>query len=180
MVTWLSDVMGQTQGWLAERRIDRLARAACWVAVVAFVCITTIGNLNKAASANPFDYMSASKRFPSRACDFILSHKLVGPMFNDYDYGGYLISRLWPKYEVFVDSRQDLFIDGALEDSYRACNCKPLAFWQPVFRKYGVNLVVIDSTFRSPRRWSNARTGSQSTSTAERWSSRGISLSTPR
>jgi hypothetical protein len=45
---------------------------------------------------------------PVDAVKFIQSHRLSGPMLNDYGYGGYLI---WaaPEYPVFVDGRGDVF-----------------------------------------------------------------------
>jgi hypothetical protein len=35
-------------------------------------------------------------------------------MFNHYNWGGYLIWRLWPEQLVFVDGRTDLYGDGFL------------------------------------------------------------------
>jgi hypothetical protein len=45
---------------------------------------------------------------PVKALDYIRTHKLTGPMLNDYTYGGYLI---WaaPEYPVMIDGRTDLY-----------------------------------------------------------------------
>ena len=37
-------------------------------------------------------------------------------MFNSYNWGGYLLFRLWPDYPVFVDGRTDLYDDAFLRD----------------------------------------------------------------
>lgn len=52
-----------------------------------------------------FQLRAAEWRFPSGACDFLLSHGNTGRLFNTYEYGGYLIWRLWPETQVFVDGR---------------------------------------------------------------------------
>jgi hypothetical protein len=43
--------------------------------------------------------------FPEQAAEYIVSRKIPGPIFNDVNWGGYLIWRLWPEYRVFIDTR---------------------------------------------------------------------------
>ena len=51
---------------------------------------------------------------PVRAVDFIAEKSLPEPLFNPYEWGGYLIWRLYPDYQVFIDSRT--LDDGAYAD----------------------------------------------------------------
>jgi hypothetical protein len=51
---------------------------------------------------------------PVGAVDWIEQHQPEGEMFNHYNWGGYLIWRLWPDYHVFVDGRTDLYGDDFL------------------------------------------------------------------
>jgi hypothetical protein len=44
-------------------------------------------------------------QYPSEAADFLIAHGLTGRIFNTYEQGGYLMWRLWPKVQVFVDGR---------------------------------------------------------------------------
>ena len=48
------------------------------------------------------------KQYPVRAASFVASHKLPGPMYNTFNWGGYLIFNL-PDYPVSIDGRTDLF-----------------------------------------------------------------------
>jgi hypothetical protein len=43
--------------------------------------------------------------YPIAAADYIQSQKLPRPIYNSYDWGGYLMWRLYPNYLVFVDGR---------------------------------------------------------------------------
>ena len=61
-----------------------------------------------------FHLRAAEWRYPSGAADFLLAHHVGGNIFNTYEYGGYLIWRLWPKQRVFIDGRslsESLFRD---------------------------------------------------------------------
>ncbi|MBI3666351.1 MAG: hypothetical protein HY236_09025 [Acidobacteria bacterium] len=52
-----------------------------------------------------FQLRAALWRFPAGAADFLVAHRIREPIFNTYEYGGYLIWRLWPDYRVFIDGR---------------------------------------------------------------------------
>ena len=54
---------------------------------------------------NAFQLRAAEWRYPAGAADFLLAHHVAGPIFNTYEYGGYLIWRLWPEQRVFIDGR---------------------------------------------------------------------------
>jgi hypothetical protein len=52
-----------------------------------------------------FQFHSADWKYPARAADFMLAHHITAPMFNTYEFGAYLIWRLWPQERVFIDGR---------------------------------------------------------------------------
>ena len=47
--------------------------------------------------------------FPERMAEFLARAALDGRMWNSVDWGGYLIFRLWPAQQVFMDGRTTLF-----------------------------------------------------------------------
>ncbi len=61
--------------------------------------------------------------YPVEAVDFILEARLPGRMFNADNCAGYLIWRLSPEhYQVFTDSRFDIFGQDFLRDEQSVCN----------------------------------------------------------
>lgn len=61
-----------------------------------------------AFSIRPFDpEQAAGARLPVAAVNALGSEGLPGPLFHDYNWGGYLIWRLWPERQVFIDGRGD-------------------------------------------------------------------------
>lgn len=87
--------------------------------------------------------------FPEKAADFIISNNLSGNMYNDYDWGGYLIWRLAPDRKVFADGRnlnkEALALDYQIQTAYTTSTGEQI--WKQVLDKYGVNYVVTLSRF---------------------------------
>ena len=44
-------------------------------------------------------------RFPEKATEFIMNKSPSGNIFNHFNWGGYLIWKLYPDYKVFIDGR---------------------------------------------------------------------------
>lgn len=79
---------------------------------------------------------------PMGAVEYVLDHRPAGPMFNSYNWGGFLIWALYPDYRVFVDGRTDLYDDAFLRDYLKVVMARP--GWEAVLERHGVNLIVIE------------------------------------
>ncbi|MGH9566786.1 MAG: hypothetical protein ACRD4I_12425, partial [Candidatus Angelobacter sp.] len=55
-----------------------------------------------------------ARDFPSAAVSFLAANHPPAPLLNHYNWGGYLIWKLYPQYRVFVDGRADLYGDDFL------------------------------------------------------------------
>jgi hypothetical protein len=68
------------------------------------------------AGGSFFQFRVNPWKWPSGAADFVLAHHVTQPIFNSYEFGGYLIWRLWPQERVFIDGRalnESVFLDYA-------------------------------------------------------------------
>lgn len=81
--------------------------------------------------------------YPSAAVDYLRRHRPPGLLYNDYNWGGYLIWAL-PEYPVFVDGRADLYGDEGLRQALHIANAAPDA--RALLDRYGVRLVLIPPT----------------------------------
>lgn len=93
------------------------------------------------ATARPPD-PGAKGRLPVAAVDYLGAAGLSGPLFNDYNWGGYLIWRLTPAVQVFIDGRgDDLYMDGEiLPDYFRAVHL--LEDPEPILDRHGIRQVL--------------------------------------
>jgi hypothetical protein len=83
---------------------------------------------------------------PLEAAEFLEQAQLPGRMFNTYNWGGYLIWRLYPDDPVFVDGRTDLYAlnSRVLEDYALVHWVRP--GWEEVLDRYGIGYVVTERT----------------------------------
>jgi len=93
-----------------------------------------------------FQFRVADWRFPSGAADFLLAHHVSAPLFNTYEFGGYLIWRLWPQERVFIDGRalsESIFNDYArILYNHSAADGGESA--QQLLDQYGVQAIVMN------------------------------------
>jgi len=54
----------------------------------------------------------------AKAVDFLQEQKISGRMFNNFDIGSYLIWRLYPQQQVFVDNRREAYSDDFWQSVY--------------------------------------------------------------
>lgn len=105
------------------------------------------------------------EHFPDRAVAFLQAHPPAGPIFNHYDWGGYLIWRLYPSTRVFIDGRADLYGQQPLDQFAAAYQLK--GAWQQTLRQWGIDTVLVptDSALatglRNSRGWTVAYEDSQ-------------------
>lgn len=140
---WLAHIINKTSVRLSNWRLDRPLKWSVWTVLSILVAVLFIWRISDAQGKRPFDYMNTSEVFPAAACDFLQTSNLTGPMYNDYNYGGYLIWRLWPKHRVFVDSRQEPFLNGTFEEERTATNCLEPDAWKRVFAKHKINFAIL-------------------------------------
>lgn len=84
--------------------------------------------------------------FPFRSAEFIKRHRPEPQIFNFYDWGGFLIWKLWPDYKVFIDGRgMSLGVfDTYSKTAYGAAGYARFPFkWNHILNSYNVNTVII-------------------------------------
>ena len=107
----------RARGWLGtpRRRAPTPALgAANWGLLV---LIVALAGVKVYLPLRPgFNEALQRERLPVGAIEWIRANLPQGRMFNHYNWGGYLIWRLWPDYRVFVDGRTYLYGDEILYD----------------------------------------------------------------
>jgi hypothetical protein len=80
--------------------------------------------------------------FPADAVGFLTEHPLPGPLLNHYNWGGYLIWKLYPEYRVFIDGRADLYGDNFM-DRFADLYYVRKSDWYVTFETYGIRTVMM-------------------------------------
>ncbi len=114
-------------------------RGAFWVILVSVGMAIFSGyhfQVEKKAFAH-FD----ERVFPVAAVDWLSDHPQTGNVFNDFNWGGYLIYRLWPGQKVFLDSQTDFYGEGLVKEYDLAISAQE--GWQEIFDKYEVEWAIL-------------------------------------
>lgn len=92
-------------------------------------------------------------RFPERAATILASLGSGGTVLNDYNDGGYLIWRLWPRWKVVIDGRADLY-GGKVAKQYARVWTGSRQAAAAVLKQWGVDAVIgrFEVARISPRR----------------------------
>ena len=82
------------------------------------------------------------RSFPVSAVSFLRENRLPGPLFNSYNWGGYLIWQLYPEYRVYVDGRTDVYGDRFLDqfaNAYQISNPS----WRAPLDRWGIQTILL-------------------------------------
>jgi hypothetical protein len=78
---------------------------------------------------------------PVAAVDALREIEPQGNLLNDYNWGGYILWELYPKYGTFVDGRTDVFSPPVFEDYVRLWSARP--GWETALERWDVGTVLL-------------------------------------
>ncbi len=81
-------------------------------------------------------------RHPTRAVVYLQDHHPEGPLFNSYNWGGYVVWALYPDYLSFVDGRTDLFDDEILNEYLQLWRADQ--DWEAVLERWDIHLTMLE------------------------------------
>jgi len=122
------------------RRINCSAGGMIWLfAVVIAVTISfSLGKaIDPARRGNVFD----DRFFPVDAVSWLEIHPQATPVFNEFDWGGYLLLRLWPRLRVFMDGHTHIYGEHLTREYEKVISLTP--GWEEIFTKYGIGCVIV-------------------------------------
>lgn len=143
LASWFGQALRGGSRWAQlERRmaqVESSLRAGLWPTLaVAAVAGTMAVHMGKMGS--PF-FRFDPAIFPVRAADWIAANRPAGLMFNDLNWGGYLLYRLWPGERVYIDSQTDFYGEPFVRDYAGIMAAAP--DWEGVLDSAKLGLAVI-------------------------------------
>jgi len=116
-------------------RIDTAAKGYFWP----LTALLVIAVASCYGTQHSFD----EKTKPVAASEFLIKEKLAGNMFNNDEFGDYLIYRSYPEFKVFFDGRSDMYGANMMREYRKVINFE--RGWEAVLDKYQVTWVFFDS-----------------------------------
>jgi hypothetical protein len=143
---WPLEWPGKFTASLAEleaglRSIANIHRRGHWHFVSCFGVLVLALLLTRVKALHPeFD----RNRFPVDAATFLSQKQSEPPpirLYSSWQWGGYLIYRLWPSFSVFDDGRTDFYGPAFVEEGLRAWDACP--DWANILSRYRVNAALL-------------------------------------
>jgi hypothetical protein len=136
-----------TVAWLASRsksawlnQAERPVPTAKTVLNTALLVLLVVGFALRIGKALEDQQAHESERWPLAAVQFMQSHALPPELYNSYDWGGYLIWKLYPQYRVSIDGRADVHGDTLVAESIETY--KGMGNWKGVLARHSIRTVL--------------------------------------
>jgi hypothetical protein len=129
--------------WLRERR---LGGGRAWATAGATVALLfgLAHEWQRVPRSDWFGYCTQNSAFPKRACDFLARQNWNPRLLNEYTWGGYCIWQLYPKYQVFIDGRAEVYFNKAFGDYDHLAHCA--AGWGDLLDEWSIDTVLMPPT----------------------------------
>ena len=132
---------GKIAGFINKRSIsisetDASTKGYVWpVITIALVIVL--------AASGKIDYKFNAETEPVAAVEFLKKENIQGNMFDNDEFGDYIIYVAWPKYKVFFDGRSDMYGVEILKEYIKVATVKP--GWDEVLKKYNIDWIIYNA-----------------------------------
>jgi len=140
---WLKQDFPNIHLWTIEKNIDSINQTSnglIWVfAVILAVALLFKSNIpiDAGNKGNMFD----SKFFPVEAVTWLQSNPQSGHVFNEFDWGGYMLLNLWPQYQIFMDGHTHIYGEKLTREYEQVITLSK--GWETVFDKYQITWAIV-------------------------------------
>jgi hypothetical protein len=120
--------------------INHSSNGLVWVAAVIVAIIFLFRSniaIDPAGKGNAFD----PAFFPIQAVSWLDSHPQEGHMFNEFDWGGYILLKLWPAYPIFMDGHTHIYGEPLTREYEQVISLSK--GWEDVFEKYQIEWAIL-------------------------------------
>jgi len=120
----------------------RIRRASTRRAITALAILIPAVFFLSNARYSPFNGVFGIGPYPevNLSAEFFKDNNIKGPIFNNYDIGGYLIFHLFPEHKVFVDNRPEAYSVSFFKQVYEPMQASEDK-WHEMDGKYGFNCI---------------------------------------
>jgi hypothetical protein len=116
--------------------VDKTAAGYVWPVIGVLIVIFFAANGKLA-------YTFDARKKPVAAVEFLKREPIQGNMFNDDEFGDYIIYAAWPDYRVFFDGRSDMYGEERLKEYFKVVTLE--TGWETVLEKYNINWIIYNS-----------------------------------
>jgi len=143
IAAWLQNDYKQSRLLHIEKNISQtnsISNGSVWILVVILatgILFASNKTINPENKGNIFD----DRFFPVKAVDWIQQHPQQGHMFNEFDWGGYLLLTLWPDQQIFMDGHTHIYGEKLTKEYEHVIDLTP--GWDDILKKYNIKWAIV-------------------------------------
>lgn len=140
---WVNSEFPDSRFRIMEKNIGQTNTAsngAIWLLVI-FVAAVLIFQSGKTIDAQGKGNVFDDRFFPVAAVNWLNAHPQQGHMFNEFDWGGYLLLKLEPRQQIFMDGHTHIYGE-ALTREYETVVTLGND-WKKILDKYQVQWAIV-------------------------------------
>jgi len=140
---WLKQDFPNHRFWAIETNINTINQSSngvIWVfAIVIAVAMLFRANIpiDGGNKGNTFD----PQFFPIKAVTWLESNPQAGHVFNEFDWGGYMLLKLWPSQQIFMDGHTHIYGEKLTREYEQVISLSK--GWEAIFDKYQITWAII-------------------------------------
>ena len=162
LADWISLEYPESKYAVTEKNIARINASSngfIWIPIVAFMVIMLFQSgktIDPQSRGNVFD----DRFFPVQATAWLGSHPQSGHMFNEFDWGGYLLLNLWPSQQIFMDGHTHIYGEELTREYEDVVTLR--TGWENILTKHKIEWIIMRAnaplinTLASSDNWSIA------------------------
>jgi hypothetical protein len=136
--------------WKAWNRVEErflmFGKPSRWPIIPVAVTLLTVAFFaNRYFNNDRTIFQFNPQLFPVQAMNWLETHPQSGRMFNEFNWGGYILYRTWPRQYVFLDSQSDFYGEALLKDYEQISSLR--GDWENLLEMYQVGWAVLPSNW---------------------------------
>jgi hypothetical protein len=143
VAAWIRSEYSKSQLLTIQENISKInstANGLIWVFVIVLgtaVLLRSGKTIDPQGRGNSFD----QRFFPVEAVSWLETHPQNGHMFNEFDWGGYLLLKLWPHQQIFMDGHTHIYGEKLTREYEHVVSLA--TGWQNILQKYDVRWAIL-------------------------------------
>jgi len=115
--------------------IDASARGYVWVVPLILILAVIL--------SSQLEFRFDEEKKPVDAVEVLKKEFVRGNMFNEHEFGDYIVYSAYSQYKVFFHGKIDMYGEQRVRDYYEIAHFKP--GWEDVIEKYSINWIIFNT-----------------------------------
>ena len=143
MADWIRQEYPDSRYSAMEKNIARINASSngfIWIPIVA-IMVAVLFQSGKTIDVESRGNAFENRFFPVEATTWLQSHPQRGHMFNEFDWGGYLLLNLWPDQQIFMDGHTHIYGEELTREYEQVVTLSK--GWENILTKYDVEWMIM-------------------------------------